>query len=48
MTDLPFEAAKRLSPYMGLSVYAIIPFVAESHNLTLFAYKPCDVVFVLF
>lgn len=26
MTDLPFEAAKRLSPYIvGLSVYAIIP-----------------------
>ena len=26
MTDLPFEAAKRLRPYIvGLSVYAIIP-----------------------
>lgn len=24
------------------------PLVAESHNLTLFVYKPCDVVFVLF
>lgn len=22
--------------------------VAENHNLTLFVYKPCDVVFVLF
>lgn len=22
--------------------------VAENHNLTLFVYKPCDVVFILF
>ena len=28
--------------------FILFPLVAESHNLTFFAYKPCDVVFVLF
>ena len=28
--------------------FVLFPLVAENHNLTLFVYKPCDVVFVLF
>jgi len=33
------------TPYSGKELF---PLVAESHNLTLFVYKPCSVVFVLF
>ena len=28
--------------------FNLFPLVAENYNLTLFVYKPCDVVFVLF
>lgn len=42
-----FQAKKPLfMRFFGL--YDLFPLVAENYNLTLFVYKPCDVVFVLF
>jgi len=43
---------QKISIFKGLraliSTFCLFPLVAENYNLTLFVYKPCDVVFVLF